>query len=950
MQSKDIIIKGAREHNLKNIDVVIPKNAITVITGLSGSGKSSLAFDTLYSEGQRRFVESLSSYSRQFLGLMEKPDVDSIEGLSPAISIEQKTTSHNPRSTVGTTTEIHDYLRLLFARAGTPTCYKCGRVISCQSVQEITDKVLSLPDKSKFQILSPVISGRKGEYKDLLDKLQKDGYIRVRIDGIAYSLDEEIVIDKNKKHSIEVIVDRLINGPSIRSRLAESLETALKMSSNGTVLIDCTAGETHTFSERLACPDCQISYDELSPRMFSFNNPFGACNACSGLGFLMEIDPDLVVPDQSLSLDSGAIVPWNGASTTGSWNNQILISVCKHFKIPMEKPFKSLSDKHKKILLYGSDEEMVSIQWEARSGNGKGEFKRPFEGVIPSLLRRFQETASEDIRKWIESFMTQRTCPSCKGARLRKESLAVLVGGKNIADLSFMSIDQLYSFFSALSLTSREEKIAHQILKELNQRLNFLLNVGLPYLSLSRGASTLSGGESQRIRLATQIGSQLTGVIYILDEPSIGLHPRDNERLLSSLTSLRDIGNTVVVIEHDKETMIAADHLIDIGPGAGIHGGYITAQGTPQEVIANPKSLTGAYLSGRKSIPVPVSRRPGNGNQISLKGVSGHNLDNISVDFPLGMLICVTGVSGSGKSSLVNQTLYPALQKQLYKSKVYPLKFTSMSGSQNIDKVINIDQSPIGRTPRSNPATYTKMFDLIRDLYASLPESKIHGYTNGRFSFNVKGGRCETCEGDGVLKIEMHFLPDVYVECEACRGKRYNRETLEVLFKGKSIADVLNMTVDEGLVFFDKISNVKSKLSVLSRVGLGYIHLGQAATTLSGGEAQRIKLASELAKRATGNTLYILDEPTTGLHFEDILMLMSVIQELVDKGNSVIVIEHNLDVIKCADYVIDLGPEGGDKGGKIIATGSPESIVKKKESVTGKYLLEYLNGTANAAT
>lgn len=942
MQTRDIVIKGAREHNLKNIDVTIPRNSFTVITGLSGSGKSSLAFDTLYSEGQRRFVESLSSYARQFLGLMEKPDVDSIEGLSPAISIEQKTTGHNPRSTVGTTTEIHDYLRLLYARAGTPTCYNCGRVISRQTIQEITDRVSSLPQGLKFQILSPVVSGRKGEYKDLLEKLQKDGFLRVRIDGTSYTLDEEITIEKNKKHSIEVIIDRLINGPSITSRLTESLETALNKSSNGTVLIDCIGGETLTFSELLACPDCGISYDELSPRMFSFNNPFGACESCSGLGYLLEIDPELVVPDPALSLNENAIVPWNGAGTTGSWNHQILLSICKHFKIPMDKPFKSLSDKQKKILFYGSGEEKVPMQWEARSGAGKGEFKRPFEGVIPNLLRRYRETGSEEIRKWIEAYMTQRECPVCKGARLRKESLAILIGGKNIAEISSMSIDQAKLFFDKLKLEPREAKIARQILKEIVQRFDFLVNVGLSYLTLSRTSSTLSGGESQRIRLATQIGSRLTGVIYILDEPSIGLHPCDNTRLLDTLISLRDLGNTVVVIEHDKETMTAADYLIDIGPGAGVHGGRIIAQGAPDEVIRNPQSLTGAYLSEKKSIPLPPQRRTGNGQFISIKGASGHNLKSVNVNIPLGMLVCLTGVSGSGKSSLINQTLYPALQKQIYHSRTFPLPFTSLKGGEHIDKVIAIDQSPIGRTPRSNPATYTKIFDQVRELYAALPESKIRGYTNSRFSFNVKGGRCESCEGDGVLKIEMHFLPDVYVECEACKGKRYNRETLEILFKGKSIADVLNMTVDEALEFFDKISSIKSKLSVLSRVGLGYIHLGQPANTLSGGEAQRIKLATELSKRATGSTLYILDEPTTGLHFEDILMLMSVMQELVDKGNSMVVIEHNLDVIKCADYIIDLGPEGGNKGGEIVATGTPEAIGKNERSITGKYLKSYL--------
>lgn len=942
MQNRDITIKGAREHNLKNIDVTIPRNSLTVITGLSGSGKSSLAFDTLYSEGQRRFVESLSAYARQFLGLMEKPDVDSIDGLSPAISIEQKTTGHNPRSTVGTSTEIHDYLRLLFARAGTPTCYKCGKVIVRQTIQEITDKILSLPKDVRFQILSPVVSGRKGEYKDLFEKLQKDGFVRVKIDDTVFGLDEEISLDKNKKHSIEVVVDRLVNTPSIMSRLTESIETALKMSTNGTVKVDCIGKEVLTFSELLTCPDCGISYDELSPRMFSFNNPFGACENCTGLGYLLELDPDLIVPDPETSLKDNAIVPWNGAATLGSWNHQILTAVCNHFKIPMEKPYKTLTEKQKKILLYGSGDEKIAMQWEARSGTGKGEFNRTFEGVIPNLLRRYKDTSSEDVRRWIEDFMNQRECPVCKGARLRKESLAILIGSKNIADLSSMPINQVKIFFDNLKLEERQSKIARQILKEIRQRLDFLINVGLSYLTLNRNSSSLSGGESQRIRLATQIGSQLTGVIYILDEPSIGLHPRDNTKLITTLTTLRDLGNTVVVIEHDKETMMAADHLIDVGPGAGVNGGRIVAQGKPQEVCQHKSSLTGAYLSGKKSIPVPVKRRTGNSLFINLKGARGHNLKSVDVQIPLGMLVCVTGVSGSGKSSLINQTLFPVLQRSLYNSKVHPLPFSSIKGIENIDKVIDIDQSPIGRTPRSNPATYTKTFDLIRDLFSSLPESKIRGYNPSRFSFNVKGGRCESCEGDGVLKIEMHFLPDVYVQCEACKGKRYNRETLEILFKGKTIADVLNMTVDESLEFFDKLSLIKTKLDVLSRVGLGYIHLGQSANTLSGGEAQRIKLATELSKRATGKTLYILDEPTTGLHFEDILMLMSVIQELVDKGNSVIVIEHNLDVIKCADYLIDLGPDGGNNGGTIVATGTPEEIIKNPRSITGKYLKDEL--------
>jgi excinuclease ABC subunit A len=942
MQSKDIVIKGAREHNLKNIDVTIPRNSLTVITGLSGSGKSSLAFDTLYSEGQRRYVESLSAYARQFLGLMEKPDVDSIEGLSPAISIEQKTTGHNPRSTVGTITEIHDYLRLLFARIGDPTCYKCGRPISRQSVQEITDKVMALDEGAKFQILSPVISGRKGEYKDLFEKLQKDGFVRVRVDGSIYTLDETIPLDKNKKHTVEVVVDRLVNGPAVKGRLVDSLETALKLSSNGTVIVDLIGKEQIIFSELLACPHCGISYDELSPRMFSFNNPFGACETCSGLGYLLEIDPDLVVPDPSLSLMNGAIVPWNGAATMGSWNQQMMLSVCRHFSIPIDKPYKSLSDKQKHILLHGSGDERVLMKWQNRTGEGHGQFKRHFEGVIPNLLRRYRDSTSEEIRRWIEAYMTQRTCPSCKGRRLKPQSVAIFVAGRNIADLSHMSIDGLKRFFGELSLEKRQQQIAKQILKEIDARLSFLVNVGLSYLSLERASATLSGGEAQRIRLATQIGSRLTGVIYILDEPSIGLHPRDNGKLLDTLVSLRDLGNTVVVIEHDKETMLAADYVLDIGPGAGIHGGYLVAAGTPQEIMANPASVTGLYLAGKKTIPLPARRRPGLGRTLDVVGATGNNLKSIDVSFPLNMLVCVTGVSGSGKSTLVNQTLYPALARKLNNARLPSLSCKQIRGLPLLDKVIAIDQSPIGRTPRSNPATYTKTFDHIRTLFTMLPESKIRGYNPGRFSFNVKGGRCETCEGDGLIRIEMHFLPDVYVECESCHGKRYNRETLEITFKGKSIADVLDMTVDEALMFFDKIPSIKTKLAVLSRVGLGYIHLGQQATTLSGGEAQRIKLAAELARRGTGQTMYILDEPTTGLHFEDIQMLMNVIGELVDKGNTVIVIEHNLDVVKCADWIIDLGPEGGDAGGRVVATGTPEQIAKNPESETGKYLRGYL--------
>jgi len=939
---RDIVIKGAREHNLKNIDVTIPRDSLTVITGLSGSGKSSLAFDTLYSEGQRRYVESLSAYARQFLGLMEKPDVDSIEGLSPAISIEQKTTGHNPRSTVGTITEIHDYLRLLYARIGDPTCYKCGKPITRQTVQEITDKIMAMPAQTKFQILSPVVSGRKGEYKDLFDKLQKDGFLRVRVDGKVFTLDEKILLDKNKKHTVEAVIDRLVNTATIKGRLVDSIETALKLSSNSTIIVDIIDKEEIVFSELLACPDCGISYDELTPRMFSFNNPFGACETCNGLSYLMEIDPDLVVPDPSLSLLEGAIVPWNGANTMGAWNHQTMISVCKHFSIPLDKPFKSLTDAHKNILLEGAGDEKFLMKWQQRSGEGFGQFKRHFEGVIPNLLRRYKESTSDDIRRWIEAFMTQRSCPTCKGARLKKQSLAIYVGKKNIAELSHMSIDELHLFFKSLTLGKRQEQIAKQILKEINERLLFLVNVGLSYLSLDRMSATLSGGEGQRIRLATQIGSRLTGVTYILDEPSIGLHPRDNSKLLDTLVSLRDLGNTVVVIEHDKDTMLAADYVIDIGPGAGIHGGYLVAAGTPKEIMANPKSITGLYLSDKKKIPLPAKRRKNDGRFLEVIGASGNNLKNVDAAFPLGLLVCVTGVSGSGKSTLVNQTLYPTLARKLNNAKFNGLAAKQIKGLQHLDKVIDIDQSPIGRTPRSNPATYTKTFDHIRTLFTMLPESKVRGYGPGRFSFNVKGGRCESCQGDGLIKIEMHFLPDVYVECENCRGKRYNRETLEILFKGKSIADVLDMTVDEALAFFDKIPAIKSKLEVLSRVGMGYIHMGQQATTLSGGEAQRIKLATELAKRSTGQTIYILDEPTTGLHFEDILMLMNVINELVDKGNTVVVIEHNLDVIKCADWIIDLGPEGGNKGGRIVATGTPEDIVKNAQSVTGKFLKSYL--------
>lgn len=942
MTSRDIVILGAREHNLRGIDVTIPRDSLTVITGLSGSGKSSLAFDTLYSEGHRRYVESLSAYARQFLGMMEKPDVDTIEGLSPAIAIEQKTTAHNPRSTVGTTTEIYDYLRLLFARVGHPHCHVCHKPITRQTIQEMTDRTLALPSGTRYQILSPLVNGRKGEYRELFERLQKEGYVRVCVDGAVHTLDEPIALKKNRKHTIEAVIDRLVAGKTTSNRVTDSLEVALALSTNGTVAIDTMDGSKIVFSERMACADCGTILEELSPRMFSFNSPFGACPSCNGLGTLLEFDPDLVVPDISRSLAEGAIVPWNGAATAGSWNSQILGAVCRHFKIPQKTPWAKLSKKHQTILLKGSGDEKVAIEWKAQSGGGRGEFVRSFEGVIPNLLRRYRQTTSEDIRRWIEGFMSNRPCPDCDGTRLRPETRAVTIQEQSIAKITSLSIEKSREFLTKLKLSKQEFTIARQLLSEIDKRLGFLMNVGVGYLTLDRMASSLSGGEAQRIRLATQIGSQLSGVIYILDEPSIGLHARDNDRLISTLSTLRDIGNTVVVIEHDKETIEAADYVIDIGPGAGSNGGRLVAAGTPSAITANPDSLTGAYLRGTKSIPLPRSRRSGSGQHLMLTGARGHNLHSVDLCIPLGTLTCITGVSGSGKSSLVNQTLYPALSQALYRSKTQPLPHSKISGIEHIDKVIDIDQSPIGRTPRSNPATYTKTFDLIRSLFAMVPESKMRGYAPGRFSFNIKGGRCEACEGDGVKKIEMHFLPDVYVECETCRGKRYNRETLEITYKGKTIADVLDLTVDEAVLFFSSIPAIKPKVEILSRVGLGYIHLGQQATTLSGGEAQRIKLATELAKRATGQTLYILDEPTTGLHFEDVLMLMNVIQELVDKGNTVVIIEHNLDVIKCADRVVDLGPEGGDKGGYLVAEGTPEEVARCAQSLTGNYLKKYL--------
>jgi len=936
----NIIIRGAREHNLKNIDVTIPRGKLAVITGLSGSGKSSLAFDTIYAEGQRRYVESLSAYARQFLGLMEKPDVDSIEGLSPAISIEQRTSSKNPRSTVGTVTEIYDYLRLLFARIGTPFCFKCGRKIEKQSVDQMVDSILSMEKDTRIQLLAPVVRGRKGEYKDVFDQIRRDGFVRVRVDGHLYDLDDQIVLEKNKKHNIEVVIDRLVVDPSIRKRLADSLETALGVSS-GSVIVDVVGGKQLLYSALFACIHCGISYDEPSPRMFSFNSPFGACPVCNGLGIIMKIDPDLVVPDKDKSINQGAVQPWGNARD--GWYFSRLRTIAKAYGFSLNTPFKDLDPDHQRIILYGAGDREFRFKYESANKKTAGVFVNRFEGVLKNLERRYRETTSQGIRNWIEGYMNVQTCPECSGTRLRKESRSVKIHGKSIDQITAMSIKEASKFFQNIKLTKREITISRQILQEINERLRFLENVGLDYLTLDRSASTLSGGEAQRIRLATQIGSQLVGVLYILDEPSIGLHHRDNNRLIRTLTALRNLGNTVIVVEHDKETILSADYVIDLGPGAGIHGGNVVAAGTPQKIMKSAESLTGQYLSGKKSIPLPETRRSPDKRKISIKGAEGNNLKKIDVDIPLGLFVCITGVSGSGKSTLINETLYPALRRRLYYSKQTPLPYREITGFEYIDKVIDIDQSPIGRTPRSNPATYTGVFTHIRELFSQLPEARIRGYKPGRFSFNVRGGRCEACEGDGIIKIEMHFLPDVYIPCEVCKGKRYNRETLEVKYRGKTIADVLDMTVSEALTFFNKIPPIKRKLSILEDVGLGYIKLGQPATTLSGGEAQRIKLSGELSKKATGNTLYILDEPTTGLHFEDIKMLLAVLDKLVQRGNTVVVIEHNPhnpDVIKSADWIIDLGPEGGDQGGTIVASGPPESIAKVKKSYTGMFLAE----------
>ena len=927
------MVRGAREHNLKNIHLEIPRDKLVVITGLSGSGKSSLAFDTIYAEGQRRYVESLSAYARQFLEQMEKPDVDTIEGLSPAISIEQKTTSRNPRSTVGTVTEIHDYLRLLFARVGRPHCPECGKEIKSQTVQQIVDQVLALPAGTRLQILAPIVRGRKGEFRKEFEHLRKSGYVRVKVDGTVRELSEEIFLDKNKKHTLEVLVDRLVVKENIPKRLADSLATALHLS-EGIVKVEMASGEELVFSEKFACVDCGISLPEISPRMFSFNNPYGACPQCDGLGTKMYFDPDLIVPNPGLSIREGAVVPWQGRSSMHF--HQILESLGEHYKIDLYAPFRNLSPAVKQAILFGSDGEQVKFYSDR--GDRRNFYYREFEGVIPGLERRYRETDSEIIREEMEKYMNFRPCSACQGARLRKESLFVRINGLNIHEVTQKSIREALSFFSNPDLSPREKEIARRILKEIAERLGFLENVGLDYLTLSRPSATLSGGESERIRLATQIGSGLVGVLYILDEPSIGLHQRDNARLLATLKRLRDLGNTILVVEHDEETIREADFVIDLGPGAGIHGGEVVFSGTPEEMMKAPNSLTGQYLSGRLQIPLPPSRRRPGGKYLTLVGAAENNLKNLTVRIPLGLLTCVTGVSGSGKSTLVLDTLYRALAQKIYHAKEKPGKLREIQGLGEIDKVIEIDQSPIGRTPRSNPATYTGVFTHIRELFAELPESRARGYREGRYSFNVKGGRCEACGGDGIIKIEMHFLPDIYVTCDVCRGKRYNRETLEVQYKGASIWDVLDMTVDQAYKFFEPIPRIRGKLQTLKDVGMGYIKLGQQATTLSGGEAQRVKLSRELSKRATGRTIYILDEPTTGLHFDDIRKLLHVLNSLVDAGNTVIVIEHNLEVIKTADYLLDLGPEGGEAGGEIVAEGTPEEVLHNPRSHTGRFL------------
>ena len=929
-----IKIKGAREHNLKNIDIEIPRDKLVVITGLSGSGKSSLAFDTIYAEGQRRYVESLSAYARQFLGQMDKPDVDYIEGLSPAISIDQKTTSRNPRSTVGTVTEIYDYLRLMFARAGRPHCPKCGKPITQQTIDQMMDQLMDLPERTKLLLMAQVVRGKKGEHRKILEHIRREGYVRVRIDGEVYDVNEEIHLEKNKKHTIEVIVDRLVVREGIEQRLADSLETALKMG-EGVVYVQVVDGELLMFSENFACVECGISLPEITPRMFSFNNPYGACPACSGLGSNLEFDLELVLPNPELSFADGVFAPLS--KNPHSYAMCQMAAVLQRYGYTLDTLWQDVDKKTQQILLYGSGDERFDYGYENMYGEYK-EYHSPFEGVMPLLARRYRETNSDEMRESYENYMTITPCPVCHGARLKPEVLSVRVGGKNIHEVTDMTIRECDAFFQTLELTAREQKIAAQILKEIHARLGFLLNVGLDYLTLSRAAGTLSGGEAQRIRLATQIGSGLVGVLYILDEPSIGLHQRDNNRLLATLKHLRDLGNTLLVVEHDEDTMYAADHIIDIGPAAGANGGRVIAQGTVEEIKQVPESITGQYLSRRKYIPVPAKRRQGNGKCLEVVGASENNLKNLRVKFPLGVFTVVTGVSGSGKSTLVNEVLYKGIASRLYHSKGKPGRHKKILGLENIDKIIDIDQAPIGRTPRSNPATYTGLFDTIRELFSQTSEAKMRGYKSGRFSFNVKGGRCEACHGDGIIKIEMHFLPDVYVPCEVCKGARYNRETLEVKYKGKTIADVLDMVVDEAVEFFRNVPRIARKLKVIQDVGLGYIKLGQPATTLSGGEAQRVKLATELSRRSTGKTIYILDEPTTGLHTADIHKLLGILQRLVDGGDTVIVIEHNLDVIKTADHIIDLGPEGGDQGGTIVAEGRPEDIIRVSESYTGQFL------------
>ena len=935
-----IIVKGAKVHNLKNVSLEIPRDKLIVFTGLSGSGKSSLAFDTIYAEGQRRYVESLSSYARQFLGQMDKPDVESIEGLSPAISIDQKTTSRNPRSTVGTVTEIYDYLRLLYARVGVPHCPKCGKEITQQSVDQIVDQIMELKERSKIMILAPIIRGRKGTHEKVLENIKKQGFVRARIDGEIYDLTEdEIKLEKNIKHNIEAVVDRIIVKDGIEGRLTDSIETSLKMA-EGLVLVNIIGEEDRLYSEHFACADCGISIDELAPRMFSFNSPFGKCERCDGLGTLMEIDEDLVVPNKDLSIRGGAISTWGDSiMKEESWTYCVLKALMEKYNFDLDTPYKDLPKKVQEVLMYGEPEKLKVTYTKE---NVTAVYNHSFEGEINNLRRRYMETNSDTMKAEIEKYMSDNPCPKCKGARLKPEALAVTVGGKNIFEFTSMAIREELDFINSINFSEKDKIISSQIIKEIQSRLSFLINVGLDYLDLARKAGTLSGGEAQRIRLATQIGSQLMGVLYILDEPSIGLHQRDNDRLIATLKQLRDVGNTLIVVEHDEDTMREADYIVDIGPGAGEHGGEIVAAGTLEEIMGNGNSLTGKYLTGAKKVELPEERRKGNGNFITVKGAKENNLKNVTAKFPLGTLTMVTGVSGSGKSTLVNEILYKGLNKIVNKAKDLPGKFKEITGYENIDKIIDIDQSPIGRTPRSNPATYTGTFDIIRELFSQTQEAKMRGYKPGRFSFNVKGGRCEACSGDGIIKIEMQFLSDVYVPCEVCKGKRYNRETLEVKYKGKNIADVLNMTVEEALEFFENIPRIKNKLQTLMDVGLGYIRLGQPSTQLSGGEDQRIKLAYELSKRSTGKTLYILDEPTTGLHIHDVNRLVKILQRLVDGGNTVIVIEHNLDMIKCADYIVDLGPEGGDKGGTIIATGTPEKIAEAKESYTGKYLKKYL--------